>query len=859
MRGWVGAGLADGGFVMRSLLLVVAGLVLTANLRSEEPSVRQGPRTIAQPGLPRPLSETDLLLADDDQLLVWLYARSVSQKDPLNLTVLIPQLGSSEFAEREDASARLVALGRMALPDLHAAENDKDPEIANRVRGCVSTIEAAPKEVTSGAVIHRVLQRQPKGGIAALIRYLPFAADQGDIEAIYFGVSNWVEREGKIDPKLVEALRDSMPVRRALAGCLVGKTGDAHDRAAVVRLLTDADVEVRLRAAQGLLAAGDKASILPLCNLLTESRIDIAWQAEELLRYAAGEKSPGNLLGKGTVTERARCKAAWEKWWKDEGTNIDLGTIKENGRRPGLILAVEDAKGTATWIDGQDPRELAKGRPWEGHIWLCGYDGQPRYEACTVDELKKILDANTIARQAFGQGRRLLKLKLASTLPYERGDDGGMSEFYCVARLESGVRFLGRQATTFHGIHRLLEVDTAGRTVWDAAFENLVDGILICPLLRVGFERPVGEKANLDLSAERRLRFQHRDHLVRRLAWDILRASGPERALFQAAVPALRDEDTGVRRHAVEVVAQSGEEASAVIPQLLRLLDDPDPEISNSAEIALHNCGEDAIPALVAIYRQPVGKDTSNRRAIASRLLSRLVTSDDHRVHETLKLAFQDKDAQVRMQLLNGLATQREKAKRYYRQIVQAQKDLDPEVAAYAHYAFCKLGDAGAEAVPELLKMLERQETRPGAIFDLAAVGRHHPMVLPALLKCLEKHKDADTCIALAGAFAKFDGKDVERVVPALESMLLTSPLDDPERHEKVRERVYISLRELGPQARAAVPTLVKLAEIGDGSSEESMLARWALQEISPEAAARIKVQNPRRWPGSPPCPSPVR
>ncbi len=298
---------------MRLLLIVFLGLTLAVSVRSEGPPVRQAPRATLTTEAAKPLDEADLLSVDNDRLLGWLQARSMSDKDPLNLNLLLPQLGSNEFAEREDASARLVALGRIALPGLRAAEHDKDPEIANRARACVKTIEAGAKEVTSGAVVRRVLQRQPKDGIAALIRYLPFEPDQAVVEEIYFGLSAWKEQEGKVDSKLVEALADPLPTRRALAGCLVGRSGEKDQWGAVVRLLKDVEPEVRLRAAQGLLAGKHLEPLPILIALLDQSPLAIAWQAEELLHYAAGQTAPAGSYWRGNTRGTAEMPCCLEK------------------------------------------------------------------------------------------------------------------------------------------------------------------------------------------------------------------------------------------------------------------------------------------------------------------------------------------------------------------------------------------------------------------------------------------------------------------------------------------------------------------------------------------------------------------
>jgi hypothetical protein len=66
---------------------------------------------------------------------------------------------------------------------------------------------------------------------------------------------------------------------------------------------------VRLRAAQGLLAAGEREAVPTLAALLT-APAEIAGRAEELLARLPSDKLPA------PSTDRAAFRAAWEAWWR---------------------------------------------------------------------------------------------------------------------------------------------------------------------------------------------------------------------------------------------------------------------------------------------------------------------------------------------------------------------------------------------------------------------------------------------------------------------------------------------------------------------------------------------------------------
>src|SRR5262249_47087774 len=129
-------------------------------------------------------------------------------------------------------------------------------------------------------------------------------------------------KENKVDALLVEALTDKQAARRAAAVLVVGRSGTADQRKKAHALLTDADLRVRFRAAQGLLAAHDRAGIPTLIRLLPDAPPDLAVRAEELLSCAAGGRGPRSSVMENTQQNRT-ARAAWEKWWKNN-TSVDL-------------------------------------------------------------------------------------------------------------------------------------------------------------------------------------------------------------------------------------------------------------------------------------------------------------------------------------------------------------------------------------------------------------------------------------------------------------------------------------------------------------------------------------------------------
>src|SRR5262249_32417297 len=135
------------------------------------------------------------------------------------------------------------------------------------------------------------------GAAAVLLQHLPFAPDETTEEETWFGLDALAAADRRTHEALAAALADRAPARRAAAACVLGRVGTAGQHDTVARLLDDPEAVVRLRAAQGLLAGEDARGLPALIALLKEPDLGVAWQAEELLHWAAGDGAPGAAVG----------------------------------------------------------------------------------------------------------------------------------------------------------------------------------------------------------------------------------------------------------------------------------------------------------------------------------------------------------------------------------------------------------------------------------------------------------------------------------------------------------------------------------------------------------------------------------
>jgi HEAT repeat protein len=426
--------------------------------------------TFAQEGIPvpkrsAPVDPDEKLLQDTKvgtdaaSLIAFLQKRSASDADLQGLDGLIRQLGDQNFGVRQQASRKLVGLGLAALPALRQAQADGDPERKRRVRSCIAQI-AKDSELALPLAAVRLLVRQRAAGAAeALLRYLPFAGDEEVEEEIYYALDSLAVHQGKPEAPLVTALTDALPARRAVAACLVGWHGDAQQRAAVSKLLDDADSMVRLRAAQGLLAAHDKRAIPALVGLLDEPSVAVSWQAEELLHYVAGDESPGESIGAATDAARNKCRTAWETWLRVHGPKVNLAALDQTPRRPGLLLVCEKyawdnamdsywevpaygatcfglaaAGGLAPWL------ELGAVHRKRERIWLCGCDGKPRWGLTNLNgpwQAQLLADNDLLV----GEETRVSERDLEGNVLWERPIRKGTIHPTC-QRLRNGNIFL---------------------------------------------------------------------------------------------------------------------------------------------------------------------------------------------------------------------------------------------------------------------------------------------------------------------------------------------------------------------------------------------------------------------------------
>jgi HEAT repeat protein len=401
---------------------------------------------------PAPAAPDDTELADAQQtlrearvsvdgpsLVKFFRQRTLPQADRDKLAATVRRLGDDAFAVRRQAYKDLLLAGRASLPFLRPAVKDDDPQIARSAEELLGRIEAGADVALTIAAARVLAARKPPGAAEALLAYLPLADEESLQEAVLETLAAVGLRQGRVDPVLTAALKDSDPVHRLGAAFVHGK-GGPDARKALKTLLADSDARVRYQVAAALLRAGDRSAMPVLIALLVEARDPVPGQVEEILGQLAGDQGPTVALGT-TDEERRKCRVEWDQWWKPNGARVDLAKLNQEKALRGLNLVCE----------------CGAGRNPQGFVWEFGRDGKRRWEFNNV---------NTPCDVQPLPGKRVLVCNYHGNEVTERDHTGKVLWTYRTTGSVRSCRRLANGNTFIATINELLEVKRDGTKVY---------------------------------------------------------------------------------------------------------------------------------------------------------------------------------------------------------------------------------------------------------------------------------------------------------------------------------------------------------------------------------------------------------
>lgn len=168
---------------------------------------------------------------DGPGLLAYLRSQAHKETDQEKVKGLIQALGDESFEARQKAAAELVKLGPLAVSQLRKAAEGGDLETAKRARECLQKIEAVKgPEGALAAALRLAALRRPEGVVEVLLALAPSLPDDALGRELRGALALVAQRDGKPDPLVQQALRDTNPARRSAAEAALGRDGGAFVR-----------------------------------------------------------------------------------------------------------------------------------------------------------------------------------------------------------------------------------------------------------------------------------------------------------------------------------------------------------------------------------------------------------------------------------------------------------------------------------------------------------------------------------------------------------------------------------------------------------------------------------------------------
>jgi HEAT repeat protein len=331
------------------------------------------------------------------------------------------------------------------------------------------------------------------------------------------------------------------------------------------------------------------------------------------------------------------------------------------------------------------------------------------------------------------------------------------------------------------------------------------------------------------------------------------------REAVPALVTALEDSQTYVRSSAASTLGQIGSDAVASVPALIKALGDSDSHVRTSAASSLGNIGWGAAVATPALLDSLKEADEELYQDVLIALV-RIGAKHDKTVPLVVKrLNSTNVEIPRRFVMLLNLKSVGADAAPAVPALAGLLEDKSPHVRYCAYICLGEIGPPAKAVVPALEKALNDKDwsNRVYAALALWRIAKH-----PEAMSFLARNLESDDSRAVRGALECLAqiGPDAGKTAPRLHELLKAR--DEASvigaawalwQIEKYAQTVAIlgkglnssdylarfmsakHLGEMGPQAKAAVPSLLKVINQGDYPSERDIVTE-ALRKIDPEA-----------------------
>lgn len=177
--------------------------------------------------------------------------------------------------------------------------------------------------------------------------------------------------------------------------------------------------------------------------------------------------------------------------------------------------------------------------------------------------------------------------------------------------------------------------------------------------------------------------------------------------------------------------------------------------------------------------------------------------------------------------------------------VIRGLNDQDPAIRTKSILALGSIHDDAEEVIPRLVDLIDKNFTNPQydlVYFALDSVGKFKTKAasaVPAIVRCLDHPETSvrgNAILALSEIHAH-----PELAVPALIEHLETTKTKTLDEKRMIYTYTFSALGRFGPEARSAVPTLLR--SVNDADLDIRGNARGALKDIDPEAAAKAELK----------------
>ena len=311
------------------------------------------------------------------------------------------------------------------------------------------------------------------------------------------------------------------------------------------------------------------------------------------------------------------------------------------------------------------------------------------------------------------------------------------------------------------------------------------------------------------------------------------------------------------------ILPHGSDQLTTVIPVLVKSLGSESPEIRNDAVMALGTCGNAAVPALSELVKGHAAKpDLAWQAAAALSMMGPAAKSTVPQLIDALK----SRDERVASQAAATLGAIGPEAKEAVAQLRPLVASDSVQIRMHAADALGDIGPAAHAAVPDLAKALKdaNEEVRRVAADAIGKIGPAAEAAIPGLIIALHDDSGA-VALHAAGALGQIGPKAVPQLTAAVKdpqrqhlavmiladmgpaakpaAKMLAATLDGfegtlSERDHDFAREIVMTLAHIGPDAREAVPTLMKIL-----TNEKHQLrggAAWALANIGAKEAVPI-------------------